>query len=58
VYRSPKPVLIPETTAERFGTVDHVMFPNGIDPVSEDVFDVYYGAADAKISRARIEITC
>jgi predicted GH43/DUF377 family glycosyl hydrolase len=58
VHRSPQPLLIPETTAERFGTVNDVVFPTGIDLVSEDVFDVYYGAADAKISRARIEITC
>jgi predicted GH43/DUF377 family glycosyl hydrolase len=55
VYRSPHPILIPETNAERIGTVNNVVFPTGIDPISEDAFDIYYGAADAKISRARVE---
>jgi predicted GH43/DUF377 family glycosyl hydrolase len=55
VYRSPEPILVPETAAERFGTVDDVVFPTGIDVLSERAFDIYYGAADAKISRARIE---
>jgi len=56
VYRSPEPVLVPETAAERFGTVDDVVFPTGIDSTTADSFDIYYGAADAKISHARIEI--
>ena len=55
VYRSPDPVLVPETGAERFGTVDNVVFPTGIDEIDATTFDVYYGAADAKISRARFE---
>ncbi|GAC1406181.1 MAG: hypothetical protein NVSMB64_11650 [Candidatus Velthaea sp.] len=55
VYRSSEPILTPETTAERFGTVNNVVFPTGIDRLSESVFDIYYGAADAKISRARLE---
>jgi predicted GH43/DUF377 family glycosyl hydrolase len=56
LYRSPEPVLVPETTAERFGTVNDVVFPTGIDEVGPDAFDVYYGAADAKISRARFTL--
>jgi predicted GH43/DUF377 family glycosyl hydrolase len=56
VYRSPEAVLVPETTAERFGTVDDVVFPTGIDEVSPSTFDIYYGAADARISRARFEL--
>jgi predicted GH43/DUF377 family glycosyl hydrolase len=56
VYRSPEPVLVPETPAERFGTVNDVVFPTGIDRLGPDVFDIYYGAADAKISRARLTI--
>lgn len=56
IYRSPRPILVPETHAERIGTVNNVVFPTGIDPISADAFDIYYGAADAKISRARIEI--
>jgi beta-1,2-mannobiose phosphorylase / 1,2-beta-oligomannan phosphorylase len=55
VYRSAQAVLVPETTAERFGTVNDVVFPTGIDEVARNAFDVYYGAADAKISRARFE---
>ena len=56
VYRSPVPVLVPETLAERFGTVNNVVFPTGIDEVAPDAIDVYYGAADAKISRVRFTI--
>lgn len=55
VYRSPAPVLVPETNAERIGTVNNVVFPTGIDPIAPDTFDIYYGAADAKISRARVQ---
>lgn len=56
VCRSPEPVLVPSTTAERFGTVNDVVFPTGIDEVAPGAFDVYYGAADAKISRARFTL--
>ena len=56
VYRSPEPVLVRETSAERFGTVNDVVFPTGIDPMSENVYDVYYGAADTQTSVARIEV--
>jgi predicted GH43/DUF377 family glycosyl hydrolase len=56
VYRSESPILVPETNAERFGTVDNVVFPTGIDRIGENEFDVYYGAADAKISRARLRL--
>ena len=54
IYRSAEPILAPETRDERFGTVGNVVFPTGIDRVSESQVDIYYGAADAKISRARI----
>ena len=56
VYRSPEPVLVPETAAERFGTVNDVVFPTGIDVIAEGSYDIYYGAADAKISHARLEL--
>ncbi len=56
VYRSPTPILVPETTAERFGTVNDVVFPTGIEPAGPEAFDVYYGAADAKISRCRLTL--
>lgn len=55
-YRSPEPVLGPVTFDERFGVVDDVVFPTGIDAWSRAEYDVYYGAADAKISLARFRI--
>ncbi|MBV8372826.1 MAG: glycosidase, partial [Candidatus Eremiobacteraeota bacterium] len=48
VYRSPKPILIPETETERAGVVENVVFPTGLDPrrdLGDRVFDVYYGMA-------------
>ena len=57
VYRSAEPFLEPEAIEERHGTVDDVVFPTGVDPRGDDTFDVYYGAADAKISRVRVRVT-
>ncbi len=56
LYRSHEPFLDPETPDERFGTVDDVVFPTGLDVVGPDVYDVYYGAADTKIAKARIAV--
>ncbi len=59
LYRSPQPVLMPETESERKGTVDNVVFPTGIDPrpdVGERTFDVYYGMADFKIGMVRLQL--
>lgn len=56
VYRSSQPVLGPVTPEERFGIVDDVVFPTGLDYRGDDIYDVYYGAADAKISLARFSI--
>jgi len=58
-YRSPEPVLTPETDDEKRGIVDNVVFPTGIDPrpdLGERVFDVYYGMADQKIGAARLTL--
>ncbi|HET9029527.1 MAG TPA: hypothetical protein VFN49_05065 [Candidatus Aquilonibacter sp.] len=59
LYRSPKPVLAPESELERTGIVDNVVFPTGID-VRDDlgarVFDVYYGMADYTIGAARLTL--
>jgi predicted GH43/DUF377 family glycosyl hydrolase len=57
VYRSPEPLLDPETVEERFGIVDDVVFPTGIDVLGEGRYDVYYGAADAKIARLAVTAT-
>ncbi len=55
-YRSHSPVLTPEDPHELHGVVNNVVFPTGIDVVGDRVFDIYYGAADAKIARARMEL--
>ncbi len=59
-YRSPEPVLIPESPQESQGTVANVVFPTGIDRRddlgSPDRFDVYYGMADDRIGVARLDI--
>lgn len=57
LYRSPLPVLGPVTREERFGIVDDVVFPTGIDVRGEGCYDVYYGAADAKVSVARFDVS-
>lgn len=59
-YRSPEPVLTPESMQERRGTVANVVFPTGIDRRddlgSPDRFDVYYGMADNRIGVARLDM--
>jgi predicted GH43/DUF377 family glycosyl hydrolase len=60
IYRSPKPVLVPDGPLERHGTVDNVVFPTGIDRRDDlgapDRFDIYYGMADDRIGVARLDV--
>lgn len=59
VYRSPKPLLTPESYEERNGTVANVVFPTGIDPrldLGQRIFDIYYGMADYAIGAARLTL--
>jgi predicted GH43/DUF377 family glycosyl hydrolase len=60
IYRSPEPVLVPEGQLERYGIVDNVVFPTGIDRRDDlgapDRFDVYYGMADQRIGVARLDV--
>lgn len=59
LYRSPKPVIVPEAKEERKGVVNDVVFPSGIDcrrDLGERVYDVYYGMADYAIGAARVTI--
>lgn len=59
LYRSPQPVLTPESRRERRGVVDNVVFPSGIDPrpdLGERTYDVYYGMGDYSIGAARLRI--
>ena len=60
LYRSPSPVLAPETPQELEGVVSGVVFPTGIDRRDDlgqpDRFDVYYGMADDRIGVARLQV--
>ncbi|HLJ85114.1 MAG TPA: hypothetical protein VKT51_13150 [Candidatus Eremiobacteraceae bacterium] len=56
LYRSPEPLIVPLTIDESVGIVDNVVFPTGLDVISDGVYDVYYGAADHKILRARLSV--
>jgi predicted GH43/DUF377 family glycosyl hydrolase len=58
-YRSPVPVLMPESEQEIKGIVDNVVFPTAIDrraDLGERTFDVYYGMADYAIGAARMTL--
>jgi predicted GH43/DUF377 family glycosyl hydrolase len=59
-YRSPEPILAPETGHEREGVVNNVVFPTAIDhdPDAGEAggADVYYGMADARIGVARLRV--
>jgi predicted GH43/DUF377 family glycosyl hydrolase len=56
-YRSPRPIFTPETVDERRGMVNNVVFPTGIDQRSDPRdYDVYYGMADSRIGRIRVQL--
>lgn len=59
-YRSPEPVLTPESADELRGTIANFVFPTGIDRRDDlgtpDRFDVYYGMADSRIGVARLDL--
>ena len=56
--RTESPFLQPEVPNELNGTVPHVVFPTGVDPVpgTDDSFDIYYGMADTKVGCCRIKV--
>jgi predicted GH43/DUF377 family glycosyl hydrolase len=59
LYRSPQPLIVPETAAEVRGTVHNVVFPTAIDrrqSAAPRAYDVYYGMADARVGRLAVEI--
>lgn len=56
LYRSPTPILAPETGEEQQGIVNNVVFPTGVDVREGGRIDVYYGMADARIGVARLEM--
>ena len=55
-YRTPQPVLEPETDYECNGLVDDVVFPSATDLRADGALDVYYGAADHVIAAARVTL--
>ncbi len=56
LYRTPSPVLEPETPYERKGVVSDVVFPTATDLRADGLLDVYYGAADGVIAVARVTL--
>ena len=59
LYRSPTPILAPETLEETVGIVNNVVFPTGIDrrpDAPARSYDIYYGMADACIGRVQVTL--
>jgi predicted GH43/DUF377 family glycosyl hydrolase len=56
LYRSPTPILAPDTADEQQGIVNNVVFPTAVDVRNDQRVDVYYGMADARIGVARMQI--
>jgi len=52
ISRSAFPILEPDTLFERRGTVDAVVFPQGIVKKNKDTIQIFYGAADKYIGVA------
>ena len=56
LYRTPLPVLEPQTDYERSGLTSNVVFPSATDHRANGQIDVYYGAADRVIAAARVTL--
>jgi beta-1,2-mannobiose phosphorylase / 1,2-beta-oligomannan phosphorylase len=57
LFRSPVPILVPQTPEELSGYVNNVVFPTAIRErvdLGKGIFDVYYGMADSKIGMFRL----
>ena len=57
LYRSPEPLVVPEFGGEVHGSLNHIVFPTGIDRRGEHEFDIYYGMADYQIGCGRLTIS-
>jgi predicted GH43/DUF377 family glycosyl hydrolase len=55
-YRSADPVMVPEGADETHGIVANVVFPTAIDQTGEREYEFFYGMADARIGRARLQL--
>ena len=56
LYHSREPVMTPEGVDETHGIVSNVVFPTAIDVRGERLYEFYYGMADARIGRARLQL--
>jgi predicted GH43/DUF377 family glycosyl hydrolase len=56
LYRTPSPVLEPETPYERSGLVGEVVFPSATSERLDGGLDLFYGAADHVVAAARIAV--
>ncbi len=54
LYRSPEPILEPETSEEKHGLVNNVVFPTALDVREGGRIDVYYGMADSRIGVGKL----
>jgi predicted GH43/DUF377 family glycosyl hydrolase len=55
-YRSPQPEMVPEGVDETHGIVNNVVFPTAIERYGDRSFEFFYGMADARVGRARLEL--
>jgi predicted GH43/DUF377 family glycosyl hydrolase len=55
-YRSQNPVMVPEGADETHGIVNNVVFPTAITERGTRDYDFFYGMADARIGRARLQL--
>jgi predicted GH43/DUF377 family glycosyl hydrolase len=57
LYRSPNPVLSPESAEETTGVVNNVVFPCGAIVLTGGQVEVYYGMGDRAIGLATTQLT-
>ena len=55
-YRSQTPALTPEGVDETHGIVNDVVFPTALCELGDRSYEIYYGMADARIGRARLQL--
>ncbi len=55
-YRSQTPVMVPEGPDETHGIVNNVVFPTALCELGSRTYEFYYGMADARIGRARLQL--
>jgi predicted GH43/DUF377 family glycosyl hydrolase len=55
-YRSQTPAMVPEGLDETHGIVNNVVFPTAICELGDRSYEIYYGMADARIGRARLQL--